>query len=203
MEVVHRDVKPANVMVQAGDRAKLTDFGVATIRDDSRLTATGLIVGSPSYMSPEQAQGAEVGPPTDLWSLGALLYFATEGEPPFHAGSALATASAVVHGEPRPVQHVGPLTEIIARLLTKDPDRVALARSGQGCPGRRGQRSTAHGPPARGRAAPGRPGGSRPCARGLPPVPTSPGNLGPGVAGRAESDVPRPAPRGRRPTFSR
>src|SRR4029453_17998502 len=120
--VVHRDVKPANVMVQADDRAKLTDFGVATIRDESRLTATGLIVGSPSYMSPEQAQGVEVGPPTDLWSLGALLYFATEGEAPFHAGYAPATASAVVHGEPRPVQYVGPLTEIIAKLLTKAPE---------------------------------------------------------------------------------
>ena len=125
--VVHRDVKPANVLVQSGDRAKLTDFGVATIRDDSRLTTTGLIVGSPSYMSPEQARGAEVGPPTDLWALGALLYFATEGEPPFQAGSALATASAVVHGEPRPVQYVGPLTEIITRLLTKDPDRRPTA----------------------------------------------------------------------------
>ena len=90
------------MLVQSGDRAELTDFGVATIRDDSRLTATGLIVGSPSYMSPEQATGADVGPPTDLWALGALLYFATEGEPPFQAGSALATASAVVHGEPRP-----------------------------------------------------------------------------------------------------
>jgi hypothetical protein len=125
--VVHRDVKPANVLVQSGDRAKLTDFGVATIRDDSRLTATGLIVGSPSYMSPEQATGADVGPPTDLWALGALLYFATEGEPPFQAGSALATASAVVHGEPRPAQYVGPLTEIITRLLTKDPDRRPTA----------------------------------------------------------------------------
>jgi eukaryotic-like serine/threonine-protein kinase len=138
--VVHRDVKPANVMVQAGDRAKLTDFGVATIRDDSRLTATGLIVGSPSYMSPEQATGAEVGPPTDLWALGALLYFATEGEPPFQAGSALATASAVVHGERRPAQFVGPLTDIIGGLLTKDPDarpsageiRAGLSRVSRG-----------------------------------------------------------------------
>ena len=176
--VVHRDVKPANVMVQAGDRAKLTDFGVATIRDDSRLTATGLIVGSPSYMSPEQAQGAEVGPPTDLWSLGALLYFATEGEPPFHAGSALATASAVVHGEPRPVQHVGPLTEIIARLLTKDPDAASQRwpDPGRAVPVARGQRSrtrTARLPAGRA-AAPGRPGGSRPCARGLPPGPDQP-----------------------------
>jgi eukaryotic-like serine/threonine-protein kinase len=119
--IVHRDVKPANVLVAAGDRAKLTDFGVATIRDDSRLTATGLIVGSPSYMSPEQARGDLVGPATDLWALGALLYFATEGEPPFQGDSALATASAVVHGAPRPAQHPGPLTVIVSRLLTKDP----------------------------------------------------------------------------------
>jgi eukaryotic-like serine/threonine-protein kinase len=123
--IVHRDVKPANVLVAAGDRAKLTDFGVATIRDDSRLTATGLIVGSPSYMSPEQAKGDLVGPATDLWALGALLYFATEGEPPFQGDSALATASAVVHGTPRPAQKPGALTVIVSRLLTKDPGNRA------------------------------------------------------------------------------
>ena len=99
--VVHRDVKPANVLMLEGDRAKLTDFGVATIRDESRVTMTGLIVGSPSYMAPEQATGGDITPATDLWALGALLYFTVEGEPPFLAGTALATASAVVHGEPR------------------------------------------------------------------------------------------------------
>src|SRR5262245_9507567 len=123
--IVHRDVKPANVLVAAGDRAKLTDFGVATIRDDSRLTATGLIVGSPSYMAPEQARGGLVGPAADLWALGALLYFATEGEPPFQGDSALATASAVVHGTPRPAQNAGALTVIVSRLLTKEPARRA------------------------------------------------------------------------------
>jgi hypothetical protein len=196
--VVHRDVKPANVMVQADDRAKLTDFGVATIRDESRLTATGLIVGSPSYMSPEQAQGVEVGPPTDLWSLGALLYFATEGEPPFHAGSALATASAVVHGEPRPVEYVGPLTEIIARLLTKDPDarpsagqiRAGLSRVA------RGQRSRMPRLPAVGPPPPVVREAADPTPQVFPTVPAAPatsqGNPGPAVAaGEAEPDVPR------------
>jgi len=120
--IVHRDAKPANVLVTDGDRAKLTDFGVATIRDESRLTATGFIVGSPSYMAPEQARGADVGPPTDLWALGAMLYYATEGVPPFSGDSAVATASAVVHGEPRPARSPGGLTGLIARLLTKDPD---------------------------------------------------------------------------------
>ena len=119
--VVHRDVKPANVLVLEGDRAKLTDFGVATIRDESRVTMTGLIVGSPSYMAPEQATGSDITPATDLWALGALLYFTVEGEPPFLAGTALATASAVVHGEPRAHERPGPLVPIIARLLTKDP----------------------------------------------------------------------------------
>jgi hypothetical protein len=199
--VVHRDVKPANVMAKAGDRAKLTDFGVATIRDGSRLTATGLIVGSPSYMSPEQAEGAEVGPPTDLWSLGALLYFATEGEPPFHAGSALATASAVVHGEPRPVQYVGPLTEIIARLLTKDPN--ARPNAGQiraGLSRARGQRSRMRTArlPAVGPPPPVVRDAADPTPEVFPPVPaapaTSPGNPGPVVAaGKAEPDVPRRA----------
>jgi hypothetical protein len=121
--VVHRDVKPANVLVRDGDRTKLTDFGVASIRDESRVTATGLIVGSPSYMAPEQANAGDITPATDLWALGALLYFAVEGEPPFLAATPLATATAVVHGEPRAPARPGPLTPVVSRLLTKDPAR--------------------------------------------------------------------------------
>ncbi|HEX6425892.1 MAG TPA: serine/threonine-protein kinase [Acidimicrobiales bacterium] len=121
--VVHRDVKPANVLVCDGDRTKLTDFGVATIRDESRVTATGLIVGSPSYMAPEQANAGAITPATDLWALGALLYFAVEGEPPFLEPTPLATATAVVHGEPRVPARPGPLTPLVTRLLTKDPAR--------------------------------------------------------------------------------
>ncbi len=144
--VIHRDVKPANVLVPPGDRAKLTDFGVATLRDESRVTATGLIVGSPSYMAPEQATGGDITAATDLWSLGALLYFAVEGEPPFQAASALATATAVVHAPPRPQQRSGPLDRVIGRLLVKEPAgrasagevRAALARVARGDRRRRG-----------------------------------------------------------------
>jgi eukaryotic-like serine/threonine-protein kinase len=128
--VVHRDVKPANVLVGTGDGAvdgcpgvtvKLTDFGVAALRDESGLTLPGLVVGSPSYMAPEQASAGDVGPAADLWALGALLYFAQEGVPPYAGDSALATASAVVHGRPRPMGNPGPLTPVIQRLMVKDP----------------------------------------------------------------------------------
>jgi eukaryotic-like serine/threonine-protein kinase len=140
--VVHRDVKPANVLVLDDDKAKLTDFGVATIRDESRVTKTGLIVGSPSYMAPEQATGGDITPATDLWALGALLYFMVEGEPPFRAGTALATATAVVHDAPRAHERSGPLAPIVARLFTKDPAgrpsagavRATLTRVGQARP---------------------------------------------------------------------
>ena len=130
VDVVHRDVKPANVLVGTGDgtvdgcpgvTVKLADFGVAALRDESGLTQPGLVVGSPSYMAPEQAAADAVGPAADLWALGALLYFAQEGVPPFAGDSALATASAVVHGEPRAVRRPGPLTPVIERLLVKDP----------------------------------------------------------------------------------
>ena len=119
--VVHRDVKPANVLVGPGDRAKLTDFGVASIRDDAKLTATGHIIGSPAYMAPEQARGDRVGPPADLWALGATLYFAVEGVSPFPGTSAIAVATAVVHGQRRQPTRPGPLTDIIDRLLCKEP----------------------------------------------------------------------------------
>ena len=121
--VVHRDVKPANVLVTETDRAKLADFGVATIRDHTRVTATGRVVGSPAYMAPEQALGQEVGPAADLWALGATLYFAVEGTPPFGGDSALATLSAVVHSSPRPPQRPGTLSSLLAELLSKDPTR--------------------------------------------------------------------------------
>ena len=125
--VVHRDVKPANVLVAAGDRAKLTDFGVASIRDDAKLTATGHIIGSPAYMAPEQARGDRVGPPADLWALGATLYFAVEGMSPFPGTSAIAVATAVVHGQRRQPTRPGPLTDIIDRLLCKEPGQRPAA----------------------------------------------------------------------------
>jgi hypothetical protein len=119
--VVHRDVKPANVLVRTGDRAKLTDFGVASIRDDAKLTATGHIIGSPAYMAPEQARGERAGPPADLWALGATMYFAVEGVSPFPGTSAIAVATAVAYGQHRPSDRPGPLTAIVDRLLSKDP----------------------------------------------------------------------------------
>jgi hypothetical protein len=130
--VVHRDVKPANVLVGPAQGAvdawpdvtvKLADFGVAALPDDSRPTRLGLVTGSPSYMAPEQALAREVGPPADLWALGALLYFAVEGEPPFVGASALATAVAVVHSEPRAQQQPGRLSRLIELLLDKAPER--------------------------------------------------------------------------------
>jgi eukaryotic-like serine/threonine-protein kinase len=125
--VVHRDVKPANVLVGAGERAKLTDFGVASIRDDAQLTATGYIIGSPAYMAPEQARGDRVGPSADLWALGATLYFAVEGVSPFPGTSPIAVAAAVVHGQRRPPTRPGPLTDIIDRLLCKEPGQRLTA----------------------------------------------------------------------------
>ncbi len=125
--IVHRDVKPANVLVadgpDGGDDVKLADFGVASVNDDLALTATGLVVGSPSYMAPEQAMGRAAGPAADLWALGALLYFAVEGEPPFAGDSAIATATAVVHGRPRPPCRPGRLTRVIELLMVKSPEQ--------------------------------------------------------------------------------
>jgi eukaryotic-like serine/threonine-protein kinase len=118
--IVHRDVKPGNVMVPEEGRAKLTDFGVAALVDDPRLTSTGVILGSPSSMAPEQATGAPASPATDLWGLGATLYFAVEGVGPFDRGEPIPTLTAVVNEPPRPPQGAGPLGPLLERLLAKD-----------------------------------------------------------------------------------
>src|SRR3954451_19912395 len=119
--IVHRDVKPANVLVDAGGGACLTDFGIATTTGDSSLTTHGALIGSPSYMAPERVNGEEPRPPVDLWSLGATLYAPGEGRPPFARGEAMATMMSVVSEHPAPVLRAGPLEPVLTGLLTKDP----------------------------------------------------------------------------------
>ncbi|HEX8133792.1 MAG TPA: serine/threonine-protein kinase, partial [Actinomycetes bacterium] len=120
--IVHRDLKPKNVMLREDATTKLTDFGIASVQGDPRLTATGLVVGSPAYMAPEQVEGQAVGPAADLWALGATLWFAVEGEPPFGGGE-FQTLNAIVSGEPRRPRRLGPLSPVLERLLAKDPVR--------------------------------------------------------------------------------
>ena len=119
--VVHRDVKPANILLGPGGRVVLTDFGIAKSIDSAGLTTSGVLVGSPPYIAPERARGGPAGPAADLWGLGASLYAAVEGRPPFQRGSALASLTAVVADEPDPPAHAGPLGPAISGLLRKDP----------------------------------------------------------------------------------
>ena len=119
--IVHRDVKPGNVMVPPKGMAKLADFGIASLQGDPQLTSTGLVIGSPAYMAPEQARGEESGPPVDFWALGATMFYAVEGEPPFDRGTSIATLAAVVNDPPRTPRRAGPLGALITALLAKDP----------------------------------------------------------------------------------
>jgi tRNA A-37 threonylcarbamoyl transferase component Bud32 len=119
--VLHRDVKPGNVLLGTDRRVLLTDFGIAQIEGDSTITRTGEVVGSVDYLAPERVRGHDPGPASDLWALGATLYTAVEGRSPFRRTSPLSTMQAIVEehvGEPR---HAGPLEPVIAALLRKDP----------------------------------------------------------------------------------
>ncbi|UNZ17733.1 serine/threonine-protein kinase [Streptomyces sp. 891-h] len=122
--ILHRDVKPSNVLLEDGTgRVVLTDFGIAKVEGDPSVTSTGMLVGAPSYISPERARGKPPGPPADLWSLGGLLFAAVEGRPPYDKGSAISTLTAVMT-EPVPYpEHAGELSEVISGLLVKDPEK--------------------------------------------------------------------------------
>ena len=121
--ILHRDVKPANVLVTADDRAVLTDFGIAQLAGDATLTGTGLIMGSPAYMSPERVTGDPAVPASDLWALGATLYAATEGRAPHHRSDAMAVLAAVMTQDVPPPRNAGPLAPVLTGLLERDPVR--------------------------------------------------------------------------------
>ncbi|WP_328310835.1 protein kinase [Streptomyces sp. NBC_00442] len=184
--VLHRDVKPDNVLLGRGDRVVLTDFGIAQVEGEQGLTETGAFVGSPEFISPERVLGQRPGPESDLWSLGVVLYAAVEGMSPYRRSNTPATLQAVLSAEPQmPARGSGAFGTLVMQLLRKDPaarpssaevratleavaapEPAASTTNGQSAAGRPGGRS------AGGRAAAGRSaGGSAPGAnRWLPPV---------------------------------
>nr|WP_211304398.1 serine/threonine-protein kinase [Umezawaea tangerina] len=117
--IVHRDVKPSNIMVLPDGGAKLADFGIARAMDDPRLTATGSMMGTPGYMAPELFNGAVPTPASDLWALGATLFHAVEGRAPFLRDTTASTMHAVLYEPPVLAVGSGPLAAVVMRLLTR------------------------------------------------------------------------------------
>ncbi|CAM3880188.1 serine/threonine-protein kinase [Nocardiopsis gilva] len=123
--IVHRDVKPDNVMISDSGRVVLTDFGLAAWTGESALSSSGRIIGSPSYIPPERAKAGPVGPESDLWSLGATLYAAVEGHPPYDRKGYIRILKGVELEEPPAATNAGPLAPVLAGLLhVKPTDRL-------------------------------------------------------------------------------
>ena len=219
--ITHRDVKPGNILVSPDGRVKLADFGISRRAEDSALTRTGLMVGSPSYIAPEVARGRAATSAADIWGLGATLQCAVEGRPPFDLGDPVATLTAVVGDPPAPAPHAGPLQPLITRMLQKDPrDRIrpeearrTLEEILAARPAPPPTYSPPSGPvatPSGGRRSPN-PSGAQPS--GAQPVPGRPGRQGPGsgvgpaaagaggvAGGYLAAHAPQPEHRPARPT---
>ncbi|WP_068921542.1 serine/threonine-protein kinase [Planobispora rosea] len=140
--IVHRDVKPANIMIDQDGGVLLTDFGIATLEGDVQLTSPDALVGSPGYIAPERLRGTGDGPAADLWSLGAALYAAVEGAGPFQRGTPVATLGAVLTQQTPYPSRAGELAPVLLAVLAKDPRerpgesalRAALREVSQGRP---------------------------------------------------------------------
>lgn len=146
--IVHRDVKPGNIMVAPNGRVKLTDFGIAQAVDDPRITTSGMLVGSPAFMAPERVAGQEALAVSDLWSLGATLYFAAEGALPFQRSTTAATLHAIMHEMPPLARAHGPLASAIMGMLTTAPEARIPAGQARGLLTAAAQPGVAHaGPP--------------------------------------------------------
>jgi hypothetical protein len=193
--VLHRDVKPSNVLLGADDRAVLTDFGIATFTGDPRLTQTGMVMGSPGFTAPERIRGGDASPASDLWSLGATLFAAVEGHGPFdRRGGAITTMSAIINEDAPAAAAAGPLGPVIAALLRREPadrpDAATAARMICDVLPLLPQRAAA----ARGHAPAAVAAAPQPVARAAAPAETS---LDLGPADRATSpEPPHPVPAG-------
>ncbi|MBT2448728.1 protein kinase [Streptomyces sp. ISL-43] len=205
--VLHRDVKPANVLLRPDGSAVLTDFGIAALHGSTALTSTGVLIGSPEYIAPERARGEEGLPASDLWSLGMLLYVASEGVHPLRRATSLATVVAVLDEPiPAPVRS-GPLGPVLERLLVRDlaarPDAEQLEALLRSVSSALGGATPVLPPVSLGNFGPVTPGpGPAPAAMPTP-TPFLPGGGNP-YASTAPVPVPVPArsgPRRRRPAL--
>ncbi|GGK98480.1 hypothetical protein Sme01_62220 [Sphaerisporangium melleum] len=152
--VLHRDVKPENVLLTESGRVVLTDFGIATMPEETALTTTGNLSGTPAFMPPERLKGRPAAPESDLWSLGATLYAAVEGRPPFDRGAPVPTMAAVLNDRPEPMRRAGPLAPVIDGLLHKEPEQRMPAAEAAEALRQVAAGGSARGPRGRARRAP-------------------------------------------------